>query len=272
MPPARIPDLVRHRGERPAHPGVARGRLGAQQRLGLPRRGPPAVVGPVGGQRTDQRALAALGPQVRVDDQRRVRRRAWPAARAGPRRPRARPWSPPARPRRAAARARTSRRRRWRSRSRGRRTGPWPARTAWSAAGPPRVFDPAHRDVQRGADRHRGDRGQRLAGVLQRGLARAGRPPRCGAAPGGAARAARPRRPRRRSCRPAIAAASAAQRVRGTGRQLGVVAEHGDRVRARAAAARWRTGWRPAAGPSAGPPPRRRGAAADTRASPRARR
>src|SRR5207245_2258370 len=64
--------LVGKRDELRAEFGVARGELGAQQRLPLPDRGAVPVIGRAGGKRTDKRALLALGPQVRVDQQRRV--------------------------------------------------------------------------------------------------------------------------------------------------------------------------------------------------------
>ena len=107
---------------------------GLQQRLELPRLRPPVVVGEVAGEGADERALAALGAQVRVDredgalgggaladpDQCRPpagwRRRARPPPRSARRRARR------ARP----ARRRRSRRRRWRSSARGRRTCPSP--------------------------------------------------------------------------------------------------------------------------------------------------
>lgn len=52
--------------------GVARHRFGAQQRLALPGQGPAPVVGGVGGERAHQRAGAAFGAQIGVDEQRRV--------------------------------------------------------------------------------------------------------------------------------------------------------------------------------------------------------
>ena len=64
----RLPD---QRGER-VRIGLAEGhvaghRPGLEQRLELPGLGPALVVGPVAGQGTHERALAAFGPQVRVD-------------------------------------------------------------------------------------------------------------------------------------------------------------------------------------------------------------
>ncbi len=64
----RLPD---QRGERVrvglAEGHVTRHRAGLEQRLELPGLGPALVVGPVAGQGADQRALAAFGPEVRVD-------------------------------------------------------------------------------------------------------------------------------------------------------------------------------------------------------------
>ena len=59
-------------------------RLGAQQGLRLPDQRPALVVGRVRRQRADQRPVPALGSQVGVDDERRVRRRAAPAAAGAP--------------------------------------------------------------------------------------------------------------------------------------------------------------------------------------------
>ena len=70
----RIPELVRQGGEPRAQLAVAGDRLGPQQRLGFPGNRPALVVGAVGGQGAYERALLALGPQPRVDQERRVGR------------------------------------------------------------------------------------------------------------------------------------------------------------------------------------------------------
>ena len=57
---------------------VAGDRFGPQQRLGLPERGPAAVVLGVGSEGADQRPLAALGAQIGVDRRAPVRP-GWPA-------------------------------------------------------------------------------------------------------------------------------------------------------------------------------------------------
>ena len=61
--------------------GVAGHRPGLQQCLELPRLGPPLVVGDVPVEGADQRALPALGPQVRVDGEARLPRDAHHPAR-----------------------------------------------------------------------------------------------------------------------------------------------------------------------------------------------
>ena len=157
----------------------------------------------------------------------------WPAARAAPRRPRARPGRRLARRRPAPARARTSRRRRWRSPSRGRRTGPWPPRTSGSAAARRCLLASADRRLQRGrrSSPRRPWSAPRRSSSTRGQAEQVGRRP-CAAAPGGAAPAARPRppsrpvvpagdrgRPRPPARRPAAAASWASS------------AEHGHRVR-----------------------------------------
>ena len=57
-----------------AQVGVARDRARLEQRLELPGLGPPLVVGHVSVERADQRALPALGTQVRVDREARLPR------------------------------------------------------------------------------------------------------------------------------------------------------------------------------------------------------
>ena len=68
LPLGRPPD---HRGQRvdvlPAELHVPGGGAGLQQRLELPGLGPALVIGDVAGQGADQRAVAPLRPQVRVD-------------------------------------------------------------------------------------------------------------------------------------------------------------------------------------------------------------
>ncbi len=140
----RVPELVGERDELRPEVRVADRELGPQQRLPLPRRGPALVVGPARGEAADQRALLALGAQVRVHQQGRVGRgEREQAAQLGAdrlrrvRRPAVAAPGPGPGPGRAAGRARRSRRRRCRSRIRARRSGPSRSPRTGSAAGRP---------------------------------------------------------------------------------------------------------------------------------------
>ena len=72
MPVGRVAQRVDQRGEPLAHGLVADDGVGAEQRLRLPDLRPLRVVGGVRRERADERTLLALGPEVGVDDQRRV--------------------------------------------------------------------------------------------------------------------------------------------------------------------------------------------------------